>query len=486
MRGKAYTLLVLLAMLPGMAGCGEKIDPTPPVLAPPDLADITLVPYTSQELGISGVVPAGWVEVKPGHFQPSPGTDPTLLGQVAFPGVPLERIAAASRFPESAGCMETADLTWELYQDELQWPDAGTLAWDVALAEDKAGTYLVTLVTPASEGETLYETVFLPAIGALAPAAGSEERAIAIPATPLPAGPTPIDTRLRPADGMVMVYVPAGEFEMGNPGTQWIWKGSLVDGDLGLQVFTDEGPRHTVYLDAFWIDKTEVTVAMFRSFVQATGYETTAERQGWGNPWTEGPMEAEWLPVPGADWRHPHGPQSSAEEDHPVTQVSWDDAAAYCVWAGGGLPTEAQWEKAARGTDRRAWPWGDAYQGTRGNFCEASCPIARWRDDAYDDGYALTAPVGSFPGGASPCGALDMAGNLWEWVADWYHAEYYRDSPPQNPLGPDSGTVRAMRGGAWYDNEQWVRCTVRHQNPPSSRCDDVGFRCAVPAEGGIP
>jgi formylglycine-generating enzyme required for sulfatase activity len=143
---------------------------------------------------------------------------------------------------------------------------------------------------------------------------------------------------------------------MGNTGIQWMWSGSLVRGDLDLQVFTDESPQHTVYLDAFWIDRTEVTVEMFRKFVESTGYETTAERENWGAPWTDGPKEDEWPHVPGVDWQHPHGPESIALDDHPVVQVTWTDAAAYCEWVGGHLPSEAQWEKAARGTDGRLWP----------------------------------------------------------------------------------------------------------------------------------
>jgi len=292
------------------------------------------------------------------------------------------------------------------------------------------------------------------------------------------------ETRIRPADGMVMVYVPTGEFEMGTGGLGWI-RQPLSPRDrerAGFPgyVFPDERPQHPVYLDAFWIDQTEVTVAMFRTFVEDTGYETTAERQGWGKPWTDGPQELEWPHVNGADWQHPRGPGSIAVDDHPVTQVSWEDAAAYCAWAGGQLPTEAQWEKACRGIDGRMWPWGNTYDGNRLSLCEAQCPIERWKDDRYDDGYAFTAPVGSFPDGVSPYGALDMAGNLWEWVADWYADDYYGDSPYENPLGPDSGTVRAMRGGAWYDTDVWATCSVRHQNPPSDLYDDLGFRCAVP------
>ena len=232
-------------------------------------------------------------------------------------------------------------------------------------------------------------------------------------------------------------------------------------------LFLDETPQHVVYLDAFWIDQTEVTVAMFRVFVEATGYMTTAEREGWGMPWTDGPKELEWPKVNGADWQHPRGPGTTVEDNHPVTQVSWEDAAAYCKWVGGQLPTEAQWEKACRGIDGRMWPWGNTFDGTRVSSCETQCLIERWKNDRFDDGYTFTAPVGSFPDGVSPYGALDMAGNVWEWVADWYEIDYYHNSPDENPLGPGSGTLRAMRGGAWYDNDVWMTCTVRHQNPSS-------------------
>jgi formylglycine-generating enzyme required for sulfatase activity len=281
---------------------------------------------------------------------------------------------------------------------------------------------------------------------------------------------------------MTMVYVPAGEFAMGNDGIQWLWSGSLAESNLSLQVFTDESPQHAVYLDGYWIDQTEVTVAMFRTFVEATGYETAAEKERWGAPYTAGPPEEEWPHVPGTDWQHPHGPSSDAEDNHPVVQVTWDDATAYCAWVGGQLPTEAQWEKAARGTDGRRWPWGDGYAGSRGNFCDAQCPVERWRQVGYDDGYALTAPVGTFPEGASPYGALDMAGNVWEWVADWYGESYYGDSVSDNPAGPAAGRERVQRGGSWLDYESWVRTTVRHATEPTVRCDDLGFRCAVPAE----
>jgi serine/threonine-protein kinase len=378
--------------------------------------------------------------------------------------------------------METPLFSWDLYRGELDWPDAGTLAFDLALTEPDSAVYFVMLVSLAEENEKLYEGVMAPAIQAFTPSTVKEDQSLATPAAHSAEEPVPIDTRIRPADGMTMVYVPAGEFEMGNTGIQWTWNGSLTDGDFALQVYTDESPKHAVYLDAFWLDQTEVTVAMFRTFVEATGYETTAEREDWGAPYKEGPKESEWPHLPGVDWQHPHGPLSSAVDAHPVVQVSWDDAAAYCEWAGGQLPTEAQWEKTARGRDGRLWPWGDNFDGNQGSFCDAQCPVERHKQYSYDDGYALTAPVGSFPGGASPYGAMDMAGNVWEWMADWYDENYYSDSPYENPMGPSSGTERSQRGGAWYDNGSWVRTTVRHATSPLVRCDDLGFRCAVPAE----
>ena len=479
----ARSLLALLVVLAGLAACGENGG------APTDLPEVTLMPYTSAELGISGVVPEGWKEMKPGqHFRDMPNGDPTFIGQVLFNGATIDEIVGAMGLPEPTGGLTNADLTWDLHATEIERPDAGTIIGDVALAQGNRGVYLVVLVTLPDEHQALHDAVFIPAVDALLPTADTDQDAPS-PAAPVRTDigaeqPLPLETRIRTTDGMTTVYVPAGEFAMGNDGIQWVWGGTLLHGDLDMQVFTDEQPRHTVHLDAFWIDETEVTVAMFRTFFEATAYETTAEREGFGHPWTEGPMEEEWPEVEGADWQHPHGPDSSAEDDHPVVQVSWEDAAAYCAWAGGQLPTEAQWEKAARGTDLRMWPWGNTWDGNLGSFCDAQCPIERWRQGQYDDGYAFTAPVGGFQSGASPYGALDMAGNVWEWVADWYAEDYYGESPLQDPSGPDSGTVRAMRGGARYDNETWVRATVRHQNPPTSRCDDVGFRCAMPAQQG--
>lgn len=490
MKEKVYTLLVLLAMVLGMAACSEKAPPTP--TATPNPAGITLVPYTSQELGISGVVPDGWVELKPGQFHPVMSrSDPTLLVQVTLPGATMEQVMNRAGFPESVGSMETASLTWDLYALEIEVrEEGGTMVMDVALTEADAGVYVVVLAALADRHAALYDAVFVPAVEALVPTVvtdeDAEKQAKVRPTAPPAAGAAPINTRVRSADGMVMVYVPDGEFGMGNDGIRWHWVGTLRDGSLGLASFTDEQPRHTVYLDAFWIDQTEVTVGMFRKFVEATGYATAAEREDYGQPYKAGPKEDEWPRVPGADWQHPRGPGSKAEDDHPVVQVTWDDAAAYCAWVGGALPTEAQWEKACRGADSRMYPWGDTFDNSRLNYCDSLCPVERWRDLTYSDGYAYTSPGGSYPEAGSAYGAMAMAGNVWEWMADRYDAEYYSDSPYENPLGPESGKHRTQRGGAWYDGEPagWTTCTVRHATPPHNRADDLGFRCAVPAQKG--
>ena len=241
-----------------------------------------------------------------------------------------------------------------------------------------------------------------------------------------------------------MVEVPAGEFEMGS------------------NEYEDEKPIHTIYLDAFWIDKTEVTNVMFQAFVEANGYKTDAENDGASNVYKDG----SWEDTAGADWQHPQGPGSSLSGlgNHPVIHASWNDASAYCKWAGKRLPSEAEWEKAARGTDGRTYPWGESINSSLAN---------------YDLNVGGTVEVGSYLDGASPYGALDMAGNVWEWVNDWYGAVYYGSSPDSNPSGPSSGDLRVLRGGSWDYNGYYARSAYRNSRYPNGTSYSYGFRCAT-------
>ncbi len=298
------------------------------------------------------------------------------------------------------------------------------------------------------------------------------------------AWPAPVSgaTRVREADGMVMVYVPAGEFSMGYTQEQVqaaleqckpLW-GSWCEYEWAKTVV----PQHVVNLDPFWIDRTAVTNRQFETFIKATGYQTEAEKEGTGQVWAGSYPD---LPVAkGADWRHPDGPDSNIAErtDYPVVQVSWNDAKAYCQWAGAQLPTEAQWEKAACGSDGRLYPWGNQ---------EPSCQYRVMKDDRGDGcGQGQKPwPVGSKPEGASPYGALDMAGNVFQWLADRYDVDYYASSPTSNPPGPDSGVEITSRGGAWPDRDVdaafYSRCAFRGSDLPNKRSNMDGFRCAVPA-----
>ena len=284
------------------------------------------------------------------------------------------------------------------------------------------------------------------------------------------ATPTPAmgSTQVSPKDDMVMVFVPAGEFEMG---------GQYDD--------PSSFPVHTVYLDAFWIDQTEVTNEMFAKFMDSSGYVTDAEKAGFSNEFRPADQQLIWEEVKGLAWNHPDGENSniSGIQEHPVVHVSWNDAGAYCTWADRRLPTEAEWEKAASWNEltgeKYRFPWGNDFDGTLLNFCDKNCPVEFAAETSWDDGYAETSPVGSFPDGASPYGALDMSGNVFEWVADWYGADYYRHSPASNPLGPDSGQDRSARGGAWGADIGWIAPAHRAPWEPSFAFQALGFRCAL-------
>jgi formylglycine-generating enzyme required for sulfatase activity len=266
-------------------------------------------------------------------------------------------------------------------------------------------------------------------------------------------------------DGMVLI--PAGLFLMGSP--------------EGSDSFSDERPQRTVFLSTFLIDRYEVTNAQYEQFVTATGHRPPA------NP---NPSVTLWE----------QGRPLSGSERHPVVNVSWHDAVAYCQWAGKRLPTEAEWEKAARGTDGRSYPWGNEWDLKRANSASywAGRTIefkdgAEWKafwvtgegarisKERGLKGEVLTLPVGSFPEGASPYGLLDMAGNASEWVQDWFEPYYYLKAPQSDPKGPSGMLLKVVRGGSWLKPAKSLRTADRDYGYPDDRPSGTGFRCAKDA-----
>jgi serine/threonine-protein kinase len=301
-----------------------------------------------------------------------------------------------------------------------------------------------------------------PVPGAASPTAVSEEPSATTDQPVVTEAPELGSTQISKTDGMTLVFVPTGNFTMGSDSSS----------------FANERPAHTVFLDSYWIDQTEVTNAMFSTFVDQSGYQTDAEKIG--SSYVYNPDSGSSGLVQGADWQHPLGPDSSLLDlnDHPVVHVSWNDSLAYCEWAGRRLPTEAEWEKAARGTDGRTFPWGNDFNGTLLNSADVNLGAGRG-NSSFDDGFQLTSPVGNYPLGISPYGALDMAGNAWEWVNDWVDEAYYQSPPSSNPGGPTSGIYHVVRGGSWHDPQDGQRVTYRGWASPDDKDITLGFRCAL-------
>jgi formylglycine-generating enzyme required for sulfatase activity len=305
-------------------------------------------------------------------------------------------------------------------------PPCEDMLYSTGWGEDQADDGLLCL---RAESGTLRWSALLYVFGNLKDTAYAE---------PVPA------TDKEPQELEGMVFIPEGPFIIGSSeGDIASVQAQCQEADAGCNTgqFLDETPQRRVTLRAFYIDKTEVSVAQFEAFVDATGYQTTSEAKG-------DPVEYTW-----------HAFDAPERQDHPVRWMSWHDANAYCLWAGKRLPSEAEWEKAARGTEGLLYPWGNAWDGAR-------VP------------HGDTAAVTAFPQGASPYDVLGMAGNVWEWVSDWYDPLYYQYGPPTDPKGPDQTRDKVLRGGA-FANVNWKqRMAHRHFGGAAGYAHDHGFRCA--------
>ena len=260
--------------------------------------------------------------------------------------------------------------------------------------------------------------------------------------------------------GTEMIYIPAGSFLMGNSNV----------GNDAVYHYAEELPQHSVSLAAYYIGKYEVTRGEYRAFITAGGYSNSSYWSSAGWTWKGSKTQPQIYWVDPVNWGSPPGSFSQGDS-RPVVGVTYYEAEAFCNWAGGHLPTEAQWERAARwtGTHPNVYPWGDTWDVQKCN---------NWSDSLYP-GYQ-TSPVGSYSSYGSPSGCQDMAGNVWEWCKDWYGETYYSTSPSIDPQGPASGSYRVLRGGSWlsYHPGGSGRCACRGTAHPRDYDSDLGFRLA--------
>ena len=387
--------------------------------------------------------------------------------------------------------------------------------WKFASRQNVQATQLsettIAQAVPAAANESAPAESVATATNSPAPAESMPTTASAFAPTvenrSVPAGSTPAG----------MAWIPGGEFSMGasDPPTQ---------DPVGMQATTDSRPIHRVYVDGFWMDKTDVTNAEFAKFVKATGYVTVAERKPKAEDFPGAPPEnlvagsvvfsapdhpvplndhyQWWAYVHGANWRHPQGPTSSIQGkmDYPVVQVAYEDAVAYAKWAGKRLPTEAEWEFAARGgLTGKLYVWGDAFRphgAWMANTFQGHFPDK----DTGEDKYIGVTAVGRFP--ANGYGLYDMAGNVWQWTSDWYRPDYYKQlmaagGVARNPVGPESSfdpaeptePKKAQRGGSFLCTDQYCSrymVGTRGKGEVSTGTNHLGFRCVKEVSSSHP
>jgi sulfatase modifying factor 1 len=273
-------------------------------------------------------------------------------------------------------------------------------------------------------------------------------------------------------EAVEMVSINGTTFEMGEAADAMLNECNIFRTGCELSWFSASQPAHTVELDPFSIDLYEITNKAFLEFINELGS-------------VEGACDGEdCVSFQDSQLRLNGDDLYTVDEelmDHPVAGVTWYGANAYCEWRDARLPTEAEWELAAGwdfdNDEKRHYPWGDEFDGDITNFCDVNCEEQQANAD-YNDGYSTTAPIGSYEDGRSSAGLYDVAGNLWEWVNDWYDPDYYENSPAANPAGPDSGDNKVVRGGSWFDTGNFTSTIVRFPAPPDESGDSIGFRCA--------
>lgn len=347
-----------------------------------------------------------------------------------------------------------------------------------ALATAKAPPTTSIIVSPPI-AQVIPSPTFTPAPAATAtpPAtATAEPTATNTPTTTATATPSPTPTNTpypERADvpGGYMILIPGGYFQMGATAESLVQECNLFREGCAPEWFAASEPTHPVLLGRYYIYAHEVTNGAYVEFINDIGSENLC-------------LEHPCLDEAQSEVQAQDGVYTVATdaERNPVAGVSWYGAAAYCEWRGARLPTEAEWEKAAAwdaaGAVARRYPWGDEFDGRQVNFCDAWCAEPQAHAD-FDDGFPAIAPVMSFAIGQSTYGVYDMAGNLWEWVGDWFDSNYYAQSPGANPIGPESGEEKVVRGGSWFDTGNFTASAIRFPSSPGNADRTIGFRCAA-------
>lgn len=403
--------------------CGHHLSIQPPIVTPPQEPVIRTKPKSRSILWIMGAI-AGLGLIAIGALFLT-GVIPGKIVNFISPERPTLEVKSTIDITQFQNTLSPSELASEATQSaEMGFVVDTPLA---TIPQEPSVTF--TMIVPPTQTSTLVPTSTLnptrtPVVGAL-----------------------PNEYMINEKDQAEMVFIPAGEFLMGS------------DPDWDPYFWGAEGPSHRVYLDGYLIYRYEVTNGMYQDCVAAGACPRPEQKESRTRPEYYGNVDY---------------------EDYPVIYVDYTSALSYCRWAGGRLPTEAEWERAARGDiDNRLFPWGSTpAEGSQANFCDRGCP-GQEVDYNKEDGYNDTAPIGSYPDGMSLYGLYDTAGNVWEWTLDYFNAGYYQASPEKNPKGPQSSKHRVIRGGGWNNPSSGVRIVQRTGVNPDMGLDTLGFRCAV-------
>ena len=381
-------------------------------------------------------------------------------------GMPVPTYTAISPAASSATTLKPGSGT---LADKPKKKKTNTLAIGIAVVLCLGVLGIGAVFTMAQVAKRTKETPLPTTIASVAESTpvteSTQPQVEALSPSPEP-GPPEIPALITDAKGVTMALIPAGDFTMGNSIDQVLAEcrnlfPASADTNCKAEYYLDETPAHPVQVSAFYMDKHEVTNELYKACVNAGICKPPAQSASathtayYGNP----------------------------EFDHyPVIWVDWNMAKAYCEWRGARLPTEAEWEKAARGDTGQNYPWGSRFEGAKANACDINCQTD-YADKSFNDGFAEIAPADAFENGASPFGVTNLAGNVSEWVADWYMEPYYVQpgSGGPNPLGPQTGEQRVIRGGSWFRYPINLRTVTRSSREPTYTANDVGFRCVMPA-----